>query len=190
MHGTDTATALHPLLAERTSPRDMDPAHVLGDDALHALLEAARWAPSSMNGQPWRFLVGRRGDDVFATIVGTLAEGNRGWVAGASALLLVVSDTLDAEERPRRHAEWDAGQAVAHLTVQAEAMGLGVRQMGGFSADAARAAFGIPARYAVLTVVAVGRRREGAATPPRVRRPLAETAFSTWGTPIPAGGAS
>jgi nitroreductase len=139
--------------------------------------------------------VGRRGDDVFAGLEGTLAAGNLLWAPLASALLLVAVERTDAEGRPRRHAAWDAGQAVALLTVQAEAQGLGVRQMGGFSPDAARAALAIPARFDPMTVLAVGRplglddvpedllEREQA---PRVRKPLDEVAFTRWGAPYEA----
>jgi nitroreductase len=193
MNPATTATDIHPLLAGRRSPRAFDPEHELGDDALTALLEAARWAPSSSNSQPWRFLVGRRGDEVFTAIEGTLAAGNLLWAPQVSALLLVAVERTDAEGRPLRHAAWDAGQAIALLTVQAEADGLAVRQMGGFSPGAARAAMAIPARFEPMTVVAVGRplaldvvpqelrEREVA---PRVRKPLDEVAFSRWGVPL------
>jgi nitroreductase len=189
----DTATAIHPLLATRRSPRAFDPEHVLDDETLTALLEAARWAPSSSNTQPWRFLVGQRGDEVFAAIEGTLAAGNLIWAPQASALLLVVVERTDAEGRPRRHAEWDAGQAAALLTVQAQHLGLGVRQIGGFSPADARAAFAIPTRFEPMTVVAVGQPLAGAEIPedlrerevaPRIRKPLAEVAFSRWGEPL------
>jgi nitroreductase len=191
-----TATEIHPLLAARRSPRAFDAEHVLDDDALTALLEAARWAPSSSNTQPWRFLVGRRGDDVFAAIESTLVPGNLLWAPRASALLLVVVERTDAEGRERTHAQWDAGQAVALLTVQAQALDLGVRQIGGFSAERARATFAIPARFDPTTVVAIGRPLPIAAVPddmreretaPRVRKPLDEVAFSRWGEPLDAG---
>jgi nitroreductase len=103
-----------------------------------ALLEAARWAPSANNNQPWRFLVGHRGDDVFGSLLAVLAPGNRSWAHAASALILVAAQTVDGTGRPRPWALFDTGQAVAALSVQAEADGLSVHQMGGFDADAAR----------------------------------------------------
>jgi nitroreductase len=196
MNPATTDTAIHPLLASRRSPRAFDPGHVLDDAALTALLEAARWAPSSTNSQPWRFLVGRRGDEVFTALERTLAAGNRLWAPQASALLLVAVEATDPDGRPRRHAAWDAGQAVALLTVQAEAEGLAVRQMAGFSPDAARAALAVPDRYEPMTVVAVGRPLPPDAIPdemrerelaPRVRKPLEEVAFSRWGQPLGRG---
>jgi nitroreductase len=197
MTDATTSSALHPLLARRTSPRAFDPAHELDDATLAALLEAARWAPSSTNAQPWRFLVGRRGDEVHEALVATLLPGNLTWAPAASGLLLVAAEVVDAEGRERRHAAWDAGQAVAHLTVQAEAMGLAVRQIGGFRHDEAGRALGIPERVEPMTIVAVGRRLDGqeAASElaardaaPRLRKPLAEVAFSRWDTPLDLAG--
>ena len=82
-----TAVPVHSLLAERWSPRGFDRAHQLGDQALTALLEAARWAPSSRNSQPWRFLVTRRGEDAHGRLFSVLAPGNQAWAHAASALM-------------------------------------------------------------------------------------------------------
>src|ERR1700742_4440811 len=89
-----TDAALHPLLAHRWSPRGFDPAHVLSDADLHALLEAARWAPSSNNSQPWRFVVSRRGDAVHPRLVKHLVPGNQLWAPSASALILAAAATV------------------------------------------------------------------------------------------------
>lgn len=193
MSATRDQVAIHPLLAQRRSPRAFDPRHELSAEELTALLEAARWAPSSTNSQPWRYLVGRRGDAVFTALHAALSEGNRTWAARASALLLAVAEVRGPEGAPRSHAAWDVGQSVAHLTLQAGALGLAVRQMGGFDPEAASASLGVPAGFAALTVVAVGRPQRPAEIPadlhqretaPRVRKPLEEVAFSTWGQPL------
>src|SRR3954454_8714858 len=132
----DTTAPLHPLLAQRWSPRSFQTSHQLDDEAVTALLEAARWAPSANNSQPWRFLLARRGDQEFKALSGLLAEGNRSWAPHASALLLVVAQTTDGTGRPRPWALYDTGQAVAALSIQAQANGLHVHQLGGFDADA------------------------------------------------------
>src|SRR5947209_20081909 len=113
---TRTATSqvpLHPLLSERWSPRGFDTTHTVSPDELTALLEAARWAASAANTQPWRFLVARRGEDAFDRLVDILAGGNQVWARNASALVLVAAETTDENGQPRSHALYDTGQAVA-----------------------------------------------------------------------------
>src|ERR1700712_5565908 len=110
-----TQVPLHPLLAERWTPRGFDRSHDGSDAELLALLEAARWAPSANNVQPWRFLVTRRGTAEFATLVDLLAPGNQVWARHASALIAVVAETTDENGNPRSHALYDTGQAVAGL---------------------------------------------------------------------------
>jgi nitroreductase len=177
----DTAAPLHPLLAERWSPRGFDATHQLDHSDVTLLLEAARWAPSANNSQPWRFLLARRGEQEFGTLAGMLAEGNRSWAPQASALLLVVAQTQDETGRPRPWALYDTGQAVAALSVQAEAHGLHVHQLGGFDSDGVRLAFELSDDLTPVVVVAVGRLDPHAELPeplasreraPRTREPL------------------
>lgn len=151
---------LHPLLAHRDSPRAFDPAHEIDAAQLGRLLDAARWAPSSRNSQPWRFVAGRRGDAVFAALAEALVPGNRSWAQRAGALVLALVRRAGTGGEALTHAEYDVGQAVAHLTVQAEADGLGVRQMAGFTAERLTARLFLPGSLAPLTVLAVGRRAE------------------------------
>jgi nitroreductase len=176
-----TPPALHPLLAQRWSPRSFDPEHDLADADLAALLEAARWAPSANNSQPWRFRVTRRGTADFARLYDTLAPGNRVWAGAASALLLVAAETVDDDGRSRSHALYDTGQAVAHLVVQAQAHGLVTHQMGGFDTAAVRTAFDLAENVAPVVVVAVGRVADAGRLPaplaareqaPRTRLPM------------------
>lgn len=189
-----TTVPLHPLLAERWSPRAFDATREVDDTTLAALLEAARWAPSAMNTQPWRFVVGRRGDETFKRLYDALLPGNQVWAHAAGVLALAVAETTDAEGGARRHAAYDTGQAVAHLTVQAEALGLATHQMAGFDVDHARAVLDLPARCEPLTALAAGHRADASALPeslaaretaPRERRPLARTALRADGLPLP-----
>ena len=172
--------SLHPLLADRHSPRAFDPAATLSPDRLDLLLDAARWAPSASNTQPWRFLAGLRGDRAFDALLAALKLANREWAGDAAALLLVAAATADADGAPRPWAVYDAGQAAAHLTAQASALGLSVRQMGGFTPEDLPA---LPEHVTPLAVVAIGVAlpadripggHPATRLPARGRRPLSE----------------
>jgi nitroreductase len=178
-----TTVPVHPLLAQRWSPRGFDRAHELGDQALTAMLEAARWAPSSKNSQPWRFLVTRRGEEAHGRLFAALASGNQAWAGAASALVLVAARTVGDDGRPHRWALYDTGQAVAALVIQAQADGLAVCQVGGFDTAAVRAEFGLGDDLTPVVILAVGRRDAEADLPehlavrenaPRTRRPLSD----------------
>lgn len=153
---------LHPLLAGRWSSRVYDPEHSLDPADLRVLLEAARWSPSAGNSQPWAFIVGLRGDRTHRRFVSMLSRGNSFWAPRASALLLTLHRTgIDASPDGvampySDYAAYDLGQAAAHLTVQAAAMGLAVHQFAGFDHERARIEFGVPDHWRVTTGIAVG----------------------------------
>ena len=179
----NTAVPVHPLLAERWSPRGFDREHELDDAALAALLEAARWAPSAQNSQPWRFLVARRGEVAHDRLFATLAPGNQSWAGTASALVLVAARTVAEDGSPQPWALYDTGQAVAALVTQAQADGLAVHQMGGFDTAAVRVEFGLGSTLTPVVVLTIGRRDGTADLPeplavreaaPRSRRPLSD----------------
>jgi nitroreductase len=186
---------LTPLLRDRCSPRVFDPAHELAPADLHLLLEAARWAPSAGNSQPWAFLVGLRGDATHQEICRHLSRGNSGWVPRASAVVIslcrIASDPEDDAPAFSDYAQYDVGQAVANLTVQASAQHLSVHQFAGFDHDALTAAFEVPAHWKVTTGVAIGRVGDPATTDiperhPSDRNPLSEFVFAgRWGSPLP-----
>jgi nitroreductase len=179
----ETAAPIHDLLAERWSPRSFDTAATIPHQQIASQLEAARWAPSAANLQPRRFVVARRGSDSFRIITDALAEGNRAWAPNASLYVVAIAVTADADGKTYRWAEYDAGQAMAHLTIQAHDLDLHVHPMGGFDAEALRAAFGLPETAVPISVSAIGtlapaedlperfRARESA---PRTRLPLDE----------------
>jgi nitroreductase len=186
------ATArLHAPIESRRSTRAFSSAPV-DRETVRLLLEAARWAPSAMNRQPWRFLVGRRGERAHALLVDALAPGNRTWAADAGLLVAALART-DEGDRPDLTAAFELGLAVAQLEVQAAASGLVSHQMGGFDADAVRTAFGVPDEWRPTVVVAVGHPGDPGLLPqhlaaresaPRVRLPVDEIAFGAgWGRP-------
>jgi nitroreductase len=195
MRKTATTTVpVHPLLAERWSPRGFDQAHELADDRLTALLEAARWAPSAANSQPWRFLVARRGEQAHARLFAALAPGNQAWAGAASALVLVAARTAGEDGRPQPWALYDTGQAVAALVTQAQADGLAVHQIGGFDTGAVQAGFGLGEALTPVVVLAIGRRDAAAGLPaplaareaaPRTRYPVSDLLLPA-PAPLPA----
>lgn len=164
---------LHPLLATRWSPLAFDPVAVLSDDDVSSLLEAARWAPSFANSQPWRFAVGRRDEETYKRILENLSTECQHWAGNASALL--VAAHLDRAALPQ--AAYDLGQAVAHLTVQATALRLHVHQIGDFDAKGLRSDLEMPDDLRPSVVVAVGRLGDPAMLPPALR--VWETALRT-----------
>jgi nitroreductase len=140
-----TKYPVHELIARRWSPRAFDTGRGVSPEALGSLLEAARWAASSMNEQPWRFVVAPREDgEAFQQLLDCLLEGNQRWAKDAAVLMLSVAKLRFARnDRPNRHALHDVGLAMGNLTAQATAMGLAVHQMGGFDRDKARQRYGI-----------------------------------------------
>lgn len=150
---------LHPLLAERWSPRAYRPGHPLTTDEATALLEAARWAPSRSNGQPGRYVLAQHGEPAFAAVTGALKPTNALWASRASALVVALAPT----DGDPLHRGFDLGLAVGHLVVQATALGLHARQMAGFFPDALHTALDLPADLVPVVVVAVGHRDDPAA---------------------------
>lgn len=151
-----TAVPIADILANRWSPRGFDTAAVITEAEVLALLEAARWTPSASNHQPWRFIVGIRGTEDFDRVYGCLGGGNLAWASRASALLVVVAQVLDSEGNPRLWAEYDAGQAAASISVQAESLGLSVHQMGGFDRQQVAERFGLDDALRPMAVMAIG----------------------------------
>ena len=177
----DTDAPLITPLVERWSPRAYDPAAELSDDAVRTLLEAARWAPSANNVQPWRFIVARRGTAAFTTIHDALMGFNQAWADSAAALVVNIAEVADEAGAPRPWAKYDLGQAVAHMSVQAQHDGLHTHQMGGFDAARLAEAFGLRDGLEVVSITAVGKVGDASALPeplrerevaPRSRKPL------------------
>lgn len=179
-------------IARRWSPRAFTDEPVAPGDLL-ACLEAARWAASSYNEQPWALVVGVRGrGDTHGRILNCLTERNQAWAGAAPVLMIAVARlTFTADGRPNRSAVHDVGLATANLMVQASALGLAAHAMAGFSGEKARETFGIGDGFEPTTAIALGHPGDAAALPadrraaelaPRERKPLAEWVFSgRWG---------
>lgn len=146
---------IDPLFLERWSPRAMSGEPLRRDD-LNRLLEAARWAPSSGNGQPWRFLYALAGTEPFNGFLGLLVDANRAWCVRAGALLVVVSRQTSDTGRPSPTHSFDTGAAWMSLALQGARMGLVVHGMAGFDYDRARVELHVPADYSVEAMIAVG----------------------------------
>ena len=174
---------IHPLIAARWSPRGfadrpIDPA------TLRSLFEAARWATSCFNEQPWRFVVADRSNpEQFNRILGTLMPKNQEWAKTAWVLAISAGKkTFTHNGSPDRFGMHDAGSALANLMIQATAVGLHVHAMGGFDAAAARTEFGIPEDFEVGAAIAIGYKADGQEPGERSRRALNDEVFGTvWG---------
>ena len=147
---------IHELLAQRWSPRGFDASRDVSPADLSSLLEAARWGASGGNTQPWRVLVARRGSEDHARVFATLAPGNQLWAGAAPLLIVMLAKTAFPDGKPHPSAEYDAGHAAALLSIQAEALGLSVHQMGGFDKPRLAEEFGLDADLLPKAVIAVG----------------------------------
>ncbi len=170
------------LLLNRWSPRAMT-GEALPEKELMALFEAARWAPSCFNAQPWRFVWARRDTEHWPLFLGLLVEGNRAWAQHAAALVVVISrKEFEHNGKPSPTHALDTGAAWENLALEATRRELVVHGMAGFDHERARAALRVPAVFEVLAMVAIGRRgrredlppKQAAAEQPSDRRPLAE----------------
>ena len=187
-HAPEVAGVLDVVL-RRWSPRAFAEKEVSSAD-LKRIFEAARWAASSNNEQPWRFLLGRRGDQTYRKIFDSLVEFNQSWAKSAPVLVLSAGKrTFTPKGTPNRHALHDTGAATANLALQATALGLHAHHMAGFDSDHARASFAIPGDYDIAAVTAIGYLGDAGALPEglrqseeaqRSRKPLKEFVFSSW----------
>ncbi len=180
----DSSVELHPVLAERWSPRSYDSSAIIPDQDVLAFLEAARWAPSANNGQPWRFIIARRGDEHFQNISKTLSGFNQVWAPSASLFVVVSTLTTTPDGKPRATAMYDAGLSSALLTVEAHHRGYAVHQIAGFDREIIKNEFGLDAALAPIVILAIGKQAPASSLvdpvlkereeAPRERLPLSE----------------
>jgi nitroreductase len=184
------------LIRTRWSPRSFSDRPVSNED-LKTILEAARWAASSFNEQPWRFLIARKSDgEAYDRILSLLVPRNQEWAKTAPVLLIMASKrTFSHNGSPNSYALHDTGAALAHFMLQAHALGLYTHGMAGFDRARAREILGIPDDYDLGAAVALGyldtpdklkdQQQRQAEVAKRVRRPLHELAFGAhWGEPL------
>ncbi len=177
-----------PMFLDRWSPRAFTGEDIT-EETLLTILDAAHWAPSAANLQPWRFVYARKDSDAWPVLLGLLDESNQRWAKNASALVIVISKThrvtTSGERRPSYSHAFDAGAAWHALAMQAHLLGLHVHGMGGIDRERAMTVLGIPEGYRVEAAVAIGYRADKQTLPddlqareiPNSRLPLAEVAF-------------
>ena len=192
----ETAYAIEDVIARRWSPRAFEERPV-EPGKLKRLFEAARWAPSSNNEQPWRFLVATRDNQSdYEKLFGCLSEGNSKWVFRAPVLMLSVASLFFEDDgKPNRHALHDTGMAVENLVLQATALGLQAHQMAGYDVDKARRECQIPSGFEPVAMIAIGYPGDPSILPdylrqrevkPRERQPIGDFVFSaSWARPSP-----
>ncbi len=152
-----TAVPVNEVIANRRSPRSFDEQVAISDTDLIGILEAARWAPSAFNGQPWRFFVGKRGDATFNQILTSLVEFNQGWAKNASALILVAAQPTRDDGSIHADYQFDCGLSVAQLVIETHDRGLIAHQMTGFDKDKARTNVEMPTELVPVVVIAIGK---------------------------------
>lgn len=185
-----TENAVDSLFLGRWSPRAFSEAELSEADLL-TVLEAAHWAPSAFNAQPWRFVYALRGDAHWDKLLGVLNEFNQGWAKTAGALVVIVSKTHSVpadggEAKPIYSHSFDAGAAWGQMSLQARLLGLYTHAMTGLRFEGIEAALGIPEGYRVEAAVALGQIGDKQDLPeglraretPSPRRPLGEVAFA------------
>lgn len=175
---------LHPLLSGRWSPTTFDQAKVVTAAEVESLLEAARWAPSAGNSQPWAFILGRRGEPAHGRLVRHLAKSAAAWAPTAGLLIANLSHRFvqDTDWDYSEFCAYDLGQAVAHMSFQAQSLGLHVRQFRAFDRAGLAAEFDVPQHWEVMTMSAIGHvppnpaldATPNSSRPARQRRPSTE----------------
>ena len=166
-----TAAPVLPVIAERWSPRSYDPTHVLTQHELLSVLEAARWAPSAMNIQPWRFSIIKREDTLFGDLIAHGLKGwNQAWAPKASAIIVVSAVTADADGKNNPYAHYDTGSAVQNLLLQAAELGLATHVMGGIEPEWLRENLSLADNIDPVVALTIGKR----ALPEELEGPLLE----------------
>ncbi len=191
------AVPIHDLIAHRWSPRSFEP-RVIPRGELKCLFEAARWAASSYNAQPWYYIVATKDDpENFQKVLSTFVEFNQGWAKSAAAVALsIAAHKMPHDGSTNRHAFHDVGAASATLALEAASHGLQVHQMAGIRPDKAREVFGIPENFEAVAGFAIGYPGDPQALPEgrmrdqetatRQRKPITDFVFTgKWGNVSP-----
>ncbi len=180
-----------PVFHERWSPRSFSGREISGEH-LALIFEAARWAASAFNDQPWRFLVGARGSETYNKIFAALSEFNQKWAKSAPVLVLGAARTkFSHDDTENGYALYDLGAAASYLTLQAASLGIAAHQMAGFDHEKAQESLGIPKEFVLGAAIAFGYQDEPEKlgdqvliereVAPRSRKALGEFVFESWG---------
>ncbi len=173
---------IDPLILNRWSPRSLDGGEI-SDEELMSLFEAARWAPSSYNNQPWRFIYAKRGTEHWDRLFNLMVEFNQGWAKDAAVLVVIISrKNFEHNDKPSVTHQFDAGAAWENLALEAASRGLVAHGMEGFDYERARRDLGVPDDHDVLAMAAIGRKAPKERLPkelqeresPSGRKPLEE----------------
>jgi len=149
---------INPLILKRWSPRSMT-GEDLDNEEIMSLFEAARWAPSSYNNQPWRFIYAKRNTEHWDRLFNLLADGNRIWAKNSALLVVVISrKNFEYNEKPARTHQFDAGAAWENLALEAFSRGIVAHGMQGFDYDNARINLEIPPNFEVMAMIAIGKK--------------------------------
>ena len=160
---------INPLILNRWSPRAMT-GKDLDNEEIMSLFEAARWAPSSYNNQPWRFIYAKRNTEHWERMFGLLAEGNKSWAKNSAVLVVVISrKNFEFNEKPARTHQFDAGSAWENLALEAFSRGLVAHGMQGFDYDKARIDLIIPDDFEVMAMIAIGKKGPREGLPPELQ---------------------
>jgi nitroreductase len=183
-----------PAILQRWSPRAFADKDVSSDD-LKLVFEAARWAPSSYNEQPWRYIVGRRGSETYTKIHESMTANNQTWAGTAPVIMVSITKAIfGPENKPNYYALHDLGAASAYMALEAANLGLALHQMAGYDREKARQSLSVPHDFEMGAAIALGYQGElhrlskeehaKRETAPRTRKELSEIVFSAWGQPF------
>ena len=161
---------INPLILNRWSPRAMT-GEDLDNEEIMSLFEAARWAPSSYNNQPWRFIYAKRNTEHWERMFSLLADGNKSWAKNSALLVVVISrKNFEFNEKPARTYQFDAGSAWENLALEAFSRGLVAHGMQGFDYDKARIDLVIPDDFEVMAMIAIGKKGTREGLPPELQK--------------------
>ncbi len=163
------AHPINPLILNRWSPRSMT-GQELGDDDIMSLFEAARWAPSSFNNQPWRFIYAKRNTEHWDRLFNLLVDANKIWAKNAALLVVVISrKNFEYNEKLARTHQFDAGSAWENMALEASSRGFVAHGMQGFDYEKSRETLGIPPDFEVMAMIAIGKKGPKENLPPELQ---------------------
>lgn len=161
---------INPLIIKRWSPRSLT-GEIISDDDLFSLFEAARWAPSAFNNQPWRIIYAKRNTSHWNNLFSLLDDFNKGWAKNASALVVLLSHkTFEHNGKPSFTHQFDAGAAWENMAIEATSRGLVAHAMEGFNYKKAKKILDVPDEYEVMIMIAIGKQGKKEILSPQLQK--------------------